>query len=178
MSAGHRPALSRAAAALACGILTACGPARDASRADSVATAATPAGSSGRSATFAAESAAAARDEWNRAEVVKRLTEAGLVVTDSGESVRQPFLSVPGALVRVGGYPLQLYIYPDTLARSRDSAPLDSARAAPRGTVVDWEHQPTMVTSGNLLAIILTPRTQLAERVALTLTSRHLGIGR
>ncbi|HEU4565202.1 MAG TPA: hypothetical protein VFS05_11155 [Gemmatimonadaceae bacterium] len=129
-------------------------------------------------AAFVAESIAGARDEWNPAEVVKRLTEAGLVVADSGDTVRQPFLSVPGRLIKVGGYDLQLYLYPDTLARSSDSRTLDSARVAPHGEFIDWKQRPWLITSGNLLAILLTPREQLAERVTLTLTARHLGIGR
>jgi hypothetical protein len=131
-----------------------------------------------RDRAVAAESLAAERDEWNRAEVVKRLTEAGLVVADSGDTVRHAFLAVPGSVLRVGGHELQIFVYPDTLARSRDSRRLDSATASPRGERVSWSARPHLITSGNLLAILLTPRAQLAERVTLTLTARHLGIGR
>jgi hypothetical protein len=133
---------------------------------------------SARRAAAAAESLAVATDQWNRAEVVKRLTEAGMVVADSGDTVRHDFLSVPGSRMRVGGYELQLFIYPDTLARARDLAGLDTARVAPRGGSVDWPDRPWLVSSGNLLAIFLTPRSALTERVTLALEARHLGIGR
>jgi hypothetical protein len=122
-----------------------------------------------------AESVAAARDEWNEPEVVKRLTEAGLVVTERGDTVRQPFLRVPGARLTVSRSELQIYIYPDARARAADSQRLDTATAAPRGAPSPWGRRARLVAAGNLLAIHLTDDDLLAERVANALTARHLG---
>jgi hypothetical protein len=128
--------------------------------------------------TAAAESVAAARDEWNRAEVVRRLTEAGLVVTDSGATVHQPGLHPPGTLLDVGGYELQIYLYHDTLTRAADGRTLDTAHVAPRTAGAAAAGRPWIIPSGNLLAVLFTPKEQVAERISNALTARHLGVGR
>lgn len=64
---------------------------------------------SSRAAT-AAESLAVARDMWNKAEVVRRLEEAGLVVTDSGQKAREPALHVEGERLLVSGGELEIYV--------------------------------------------------------------------
>lgn len=129
-----------------------------------------------RSAIAAAESAATVLDEWNRAEVIKRLSEAGLVVTARGEEIRQPFLSVPGELLDVSESQLQLFIYRSTAAREADSRKLDPASASPPNMAVSWLQPPHLIVSGKLLAIHLTHNEHLAERVADVLTARHSGV--
>ncbi len=129
-----------------------------------------------RSAIAAAESAATVLDEWNKAEVVKRLSEAGLVVSARGEEIRQPFLSVPGELLDVSESQLQLFIYPSTAAREADSRKLDPASASPPNMAVSWLQPPHLIVSGKLLAIHLTHNEHLAERVADVLTARHSGV--
>lgn len=124
----------------------------------------------------AAERVAAERDEWNKAEVVKRLTEAGLVVADGRKRVGQEFLSQAGDLLQVSGSDLQIYIYPSAEARRVDSAKLDTARAAPPGVSVSWAQPPHLIVAGNMIAIHLTPRDHLAERVADALTARHAAV--
>jgi hypothetical protein len=118
----------------------------------------------------AAESVAAARDEWNRAEVVKRLTEAGLVVVDSGRKVRRAGLHVEGRLLRVSGSDLELYLYPNAAARQRESAALDTTMHG-----LPSAKQPRYIFSGNLVAVHVTPSDRLAERVENSLTARHTG---
>jgi hypothetical protein len=119
----------------------------------------------------AEESRAAQTDEWNRAEVVKRLGEAGLVVTDSGRVVHHAGLTRPGNLLEVSGSPLELYIYPTAAARKQDAAKLDTMPnpATPPG------QRPRFIISGNLIAIHVTPKEALAERVENVLTARHAG---
>jgi hypothetical protein len=117
------------------------------------------------------ENRAAQTDEWNRAEVVKRLGEAGLVVTDSGRVVHHAGLGLPGNLLEVSGSPLELYIYPSSAARKQDAAKLDTMPnpATPPG------QRPRYIISGNLIAIHVTPKEALAERVENVLTARHAG---
>ena len=121
-------------------------------------------------ATTVAESLAVARDMWNKAEVVKRLEEAGLVVTDSGEKAREPTLHVEGERLQVSGGELDIYVYPDAAARERDGAGLDTATHWP-----PTNERPRYIISGNLIAVLHTPRDRLAERVELVLTARHGG---
>jgi hypothetical protein len=123
-----------------------------------------------------AESTAQARDEWNKAEIIKRLTEAGLVVVDANRVVEQPYLTVRGEVLRVGGSELQIYVYRSALERGVDSGQLDPIIAAPRNTMVSWRQPPHLIVVNNLIAIHLTPREHLAERVRDVLTARHLGL--
>ena len=119
----------------------------------------------------AEEHVAEQTDEWNRAEIVKRLGEAGLVVTDSARVVHHAGIVVAGDLLNVSGSPLEIYIYPTTEARRQDSAALDTMPnpAQPMGQRARY------ILSGNLIAIHVTPREALAERVENVLTARHAG---
>lgn len=112
--------------------------------------------------------------QWTAKEVARRLTDGGLIVTDSGRTtVRHPFIAVEGARLRVSESELQIFVYPDAASRQADSEHLDAGRASPSGTTVDWPAKPHLVTSGNLLAIHLTPNERLAERVRLILEAWH-----
>jgi hypothetical protein len=118
----------------------------------------------------AAENAAVSRDVWNKAEVVRRLEEAGLVVTDSGKKVRNPALKAEGEELGVSGGQLEIYVYPDDAARESDAAGLDTTRKG-----LPSIYDPKYIISGNMIAILHTPKDRLAERVKLVLTSRHGG---
>ena len=83
-------------------------------------------------AAAAAESVAKVRDEWNRAEVTKRLAEAGLVVVDTKRRVTRSGLGGQGVLFQVSGSDLELYLYSSVAERRRQSAGLDTS-AVPQG---------------------------------------------
>jgi hypothetical protein len=119
----------------------------------------------------AEENRAAETDEWNRAEVVKRLGEAGLVISDSGHVVHHPGLERAGNEIGVSGSALELYIYPTAAARKQDAAALDTM---PNPNTPPAE-RPRYIISGNLIAIHVTPKEALAERVENVLTARHAG---
>jgi hypothetical protein len=112
--------------------------------------------------------------QWTLREVAKRLTDGGLVVTDSGrERVRHSFLGVEGHQLKVSGSDLQVFIYADPAARKTESDRLDTARVAPHDMIIDWVATPHLIASGNLIAIHLTPNDRLAERVRLILEAWH-----
>jgi hypothetical protein len=119
----------------------------------------------------AEEDRAAKTDEWNRAEVVKRLGEAGLVVVDSGRAVHHAGLTLPGSSIEVSGSTLELYIYPTAAARKQDAAKLDTMP----NPATPPAQRPRYIISGNLIAIHVTPKEALAERVENVLTARHAG---
>lgn len=113
--------------------------------------------------------------QWTLREVAKRLTDGGLVVTDSGrERVRHSFLAVEGHQLKVSGSDLQVFIYVDPDARKADSDRIDTARVAPADMIIDWVATPHLIASGNLLAIHLTPNERHAERVRLILEAWHV----
>jgi hypothetical protein len=112
--------------------------------------------------------------EWTLHEVARRLTDGGLVVTDSGRTpIRQSFLAVEGRQLHVSGSDLQVFIYPDPRARKADSDRIDTVRVAPPDAIIDWVATPHLIASGNLLAIHLSPNERLAERVRLILEAWH-----
>jgi hypothetical protein len=112
--------------------------------------------------------------QWTPTEVTRRLTDGGLVVTDSGrESVKHFFLTVEGRQMRVSGSDLQVFIYPDVVSRRADSDRIDTTRVAPADSDIDWVTTPHLIASGNLIAIHLTPNERLAERVRLILEAWH-----
>ena len=102
---------------------------------------------------------------------MKRLGEAGLVVVDSGRSAHHPGIDIEGALLTVSGSPLELYIYPTAAARKKGSAALDTMH----GRNSPPAQRPRYIVSGNLIAIQVTPKEALAERVENVLTARHAG---
>jgi hypothetical protein len=107
---------------------------------------------------------------WQQCGVRERLDRAGLAPV-VGDSVRQPFLHVPGRRYRVGDAELQVFVYETVEMRRRDTAPLDSVRVAPPGTQPAWERTPTLITSGNLAAILVGGNERQVERVTLALTA-------
>lgn len=117
-----------------------------------------------------------AAKQWTLKEVAKRLTDGGLVVSDSGRTpIRHSFLAVEGHLMRVSGSDLQVFIYPDPASRKADSDQIDTTRVAPATAMIDWVTTPHLIASGNLIAIHLTPNARLAERVRLILEAWHTG---
>jgi hypothetical protein len=162
----RRAALTRMLAVV---VLAACGTDRSSS---------SPAASGSATSDSARPSATAAPEpeptQWTLREVAKRLTDGGLVVTDSGRTlIRHSFLAVEGHLMRVSGSDLQVFLYPDPGSRKADSEKIDTARVAPADMIIDWVATPHLVASGNLIAIHLTPNERLAERARLILEAWH-----
>jgi hypothetical protein len=163
-----RPSAFRFLSPLAAIALVACGDERESASSDL---------DTSRAGSPAVQPTAAAAEEpkqWTVREVAKRLTDGGLVVTDSGATrIRQSFLAVEGHHMRVSGSDLQVFIYPDPQARKADSERIDSVRVAPADMIIDWVATPHLIASGNLIAIHLTPNERLAERVRLILEAWH-----
>ena len=107
---------------------------------------------------------------WEQCSVRDRLERAGLA-PQPGDTVRHPFLHVPGLRYKVGDAELQAFVYGSPAMRERDTAPLDSVRAAPPGTETTWERPPTLITSENLAAILIGGNQRQVERVTLALTA-------
>ena len=122
-----------------------------------------------------AESLATAVDLWSLSEVISRLEEAGLVVRDLERPVSAAGFGITGTTLSVSGGELAVFIYPGATDRRSATGQLDSASAAPAGTDSVWQGRPRLITSGNLAAVLITDREQLAERVRNVLTARHGG---
>ncbi len=106
---------------------------------------------------------------WRECSVAYRLTRAGLDVTRRDAPVSHPFLRVPGTVYETRNAEIEVFLYTSAADRARDTDALDSVTVAPRGQQVVWRDPPTLVTSNNLAAIILSPNDRQSERIALAL---------
>lgn len=108
---------------------------------------------------------------WEACTVFDRLERAGLA-PQRGDTVRYPFIAVPGQTWRLGAATIHVFRYRDSTARHADFVALDSARARRTGdTLTTWPGTPTLLVNDNLLAILLSDNAEQVERVSLALTA-------
>ena len=108
---------------------------------------------------------------WEPCTIFDRLERAGLA-PQRDDTVRYPFLRVPGQTWRLGAATIHVFRYDDSTARHDDFVALDSARVRPAGdTVTTWPGTPTVLVNDNLLAILLSENAEQVERVSLALTA-------
>ena len=111
---------------------------------------------------------------WDECNVRQRLERAGLAPQPLPDTIRHPFLRVPGIAYRVGHAELEVFLYDSAGALRRDLAALDTVRVQPTGdsaVAVAWSATPTLITSNNLAAILLSDQGTQIERVRLALTA-------
>lgn len=109
---------------------------------------------------------------WALCSVERRLRQAGFVLRPAeAESPARAGFTVKSAVYMLGQARLEVFIYDDEAALSRDLARMDTLTVAPPGTTPSWESQPSLVRSGNLAAVLLTQNQRQAERVMLALTA-------
>lgn len=132
---------------------------------------AAPGPATGGVAGSASDTGCVKEGDWTPCSVEDRLDRAGLVFEVRDSAVTHPFLRVPGTAYRVGGRDdeVQVFLYRSTAERTRDTEALDSATVSPAGERVTWPAPPTLVTSNNLAAVILSLNERTIERVALAL---------
>lgn len=108
---------------------------------------------------------------WEECTLPDRLERAGLVPI-ARDSIRRPWLAVPGRTWQLHRSRLHVFRYPDAAAAAQDLATLDTLRAAPaRDTTITWPSPVTLLASDNLLAILESTDAVLIERVSLALTA-------
>ncbi|MGQ0538781.1 MAG: hypothetical protein ACT4R6_07545 [Gemmatimonadaceae bacterium] len=118
---------------------------------------------------------------WRSCSVLDRLEAAGLVVERRDAAASFPFFSVAGETYEVSRALVHVFLYPDAAARRRDTDALDSSAVAPRGAggggggggdgAFVWPEPPTLVTSNNLAAVVLSPNERQTERIVLALSA-------
>lgn len=118
------------------------------------------------------DTVAAVPIQWTVAEALARLRAAGMQPAIRGE-IRQPFLAVPGAVIRLESAEIQVYLYGDAGAAGRDVARLDTSRVAPPEMMITWIAPPSLIWHNNLLAIVLTRDAGLRARIRLALEPRR-----
>jgi hypothetical protein len=103
---------------------------------------------------------------------VERLERAGLAPRpDSTAVAREEPLTSSGLLIRLGSAELEVYLYPDARARSRDVARIDTTRYLGYTEAVSMQRLPTLIQSVNLVAILHSRNDLQRERVGDALTA-------
>jgi hypothetical protein len=125
---------------------------------------------------IAAESAKAvvaagtpATDRWDEARLVERLVRAGLAPQAVPGEKSPPYWGVPAKAFRVGNATLYVYLYPDSTARRRLSAGLDSLTAAPKGELSPYPVPRLLILQNNLAAVLVGGSDRQQDRVSLAI---------
>jgi hypothetical protein len=105
---------------------------------------------------------------WRECSVEKRLERAGLRF-EQGEPVRHDFMDVEGLVWKTSRTEVQVFLYPSAAARASDLADMDTVNVTPLSRRHIWPAPPTLVTSGNLTAIVIGLNGRETERIALAL---------
>jgi hypothetical protein len=110
---------------------------------------------------------------WKPCALVDRIGKSGLAFKETGDTLRVPFLSVPGVRYRVGTTAvLVAFFYPDTLAVAKDVAALDTVRLVAKGdTINPWGGVPKLVRSVNLVTVLVDGSETQLERIGLSITA-------
>ena len=108
---------------------------------------------------------------WAICSLEKRLEQSGFVLREGEGKTSRLGFSVPPKAYTLGRAKLEVFIYPDEAALTRDLAQMDTIAAAPHGKSNDWEIPPRFMRSANLAAVFLTRNEQQAERLTLAITA-------
>lgn len=94
-----------------------------------------------------------------------RLQRAGVAPRDS--SLKDlPSLGPTPIVYVVGTSGLAVYLFPDSMARQRAAATLDSTKFVAPSGAVSMRNEATAIQNDNLLAILYSQREQQRERVS------------
>ena len=77
----------------------------------------------------------------------------------------------PPLAYQLGTSELYVFVYPSVDERDRALAAVDTAHVMPKGRLITWSQPPTLITSSNLAAILLSANERLIERVQNSLTA-------
>jgi hypothetical protein len=110
---------------------------------------------------------------WQPCGLVDRVAKAGLSIKATNDSARVAFLPVPGVRYRVAlTDTLLAFFFADSAALAKAIAPLDSLRIAPRSdSLSPWPALPSVIRSGNLLALYFAESDRQIERLRLAITA-------
>jgi len=109
---------------------------------------------------------------WAVCSVEKRLRQSGFVARRlEGDAPRRPGFSVEPIVYSLGSARLEVFLYGDERAMTRDMSAIDTVLVVPPGIPSPWETAPLLVRSGNLAAVLLTQNARQAERLMLALTA-------
>ncbi|MBP6774388.1 MAG: hypothetical protein KA154_15430 [Gemmatimonadaceae bacterium] len=111
--------------------------------------------------------------QWAPCALVDRIVHAGLSFKATGDSMHVAFLPVPGVRYRVAVTDTMLaFFFKDSVSVDKALASLDTTRIAPKtDTTNPWPAMPSVIRSGNLLALYFADSERQIERLRLAITA-------
>jgi hypothetical protein len=106
---------------------------------------------------------------WRVCSVERRLERAGLRIERGEEAVRHDFMDVEGVVWKTPRTEVQVFLYASAAARASDLQDMDTVNVTPLNRRHIWPQPATLVTSGNLTAIVIGLNGRETERIALAL---------
>ncbi len=100
----------------------------------------------------------------------RRLIDAGFVLVNKGAAPAGVF-PVAGTTYALGTAVLHVYLFASSKAREIAVAAIDTVTVAPRSGAATWPMPPTLITSNNLAAVLISDNGRLVERVQNALTA-------
>jgi hypothetical protein len=117
-----------------------------------------------------AASSCVSEGEWQQCSIEKRLTDAGFVPINKGAAPGALF-SVPGTTYALGTSTLHVYVFPTAAALKKELSGIDTVAVARRGAIASWPSPPTLITSNNVAAVLVSDNARLVERVQNAITA-------
>ena len=115
--------------------------------------------------TTASGPACVSEGQWQECSVEKRLSDAGFVPIRKSTAPSGIF-AVEGTTYALGRAELHVYVFPSSKARERALADIDTVTVARRpGPPPSWPAPPSLISSNNLVAILVSDNGQTIERV-------------
>jgi hypothetical protein len=124
------------------------------------------------SAVPARDSVSAHPVDWTVDLVIQRLTSGGLNAKVRGP-VTVKHMDVAGTSIQVPGAELEIYLYGDANAAAQDIDRFDRLMRMPNGALM-WEKPPALVTSNNMVILVITSDATVREHVRRVLNLSHM----
>lgn len=107
--------------------------------------------------------------KWDEPHLVERLVRAGLAPRAIPDEKGEAYWKAPVLAYYLGSSTLQVYLYPDSLARKTVTAALDTLLAAPPGKTGVYPPRHILITQNNLAAVLVGGSDAQQDRVRLAL---------
>ncbi len=107
---------------------------------------------------------------WDDAHLVDRLVRSGLAPQSLPEYKPERYWAAPVVVrYQVGQATLFAFIYPDSLARQKATATLDTTTLAPKGNASPFGIPRMLIVQNNLAAVLVGGSDRQQERVSLAI---------
>jgi hypothetical protein len=108
--------------------------------------------------------------KWQACSIEKRLTDAGFVPINKGPAPGGIF-EVKGTTYALGSAELSVYIFESAETRASAIAAIDTVTVTKGSGASPWSMTPTLITSNNIAAVLVSDNGRLIERVQLAITA-------